>query len=346
MIFPQARPFRGGAVPSVRPAVLRGRFVIRTRNPFAFMLDEHGQQRFPGAKPDRFFMAELDSLWRLDRAEAERILDEYLAAGWNSIPTGPIVEYGYSEGGQHGRRHYPDTNWLGDPDGFADFLAWLTSKGCHFRLYLAPNCAPYFKGTGVGWDMEAVERDLTPFYRHPRIQALVTDTVTAWEEYAPIVEMGKIFGWQVRLFPKAEPSWHNPPKHLGAGNSDEDEGDCNRAMAKAGIRCHRIQTVPPNEYRGGVNEFGRTACGQHEYDLWDMQRRYGHTDKPGPEGQHAGRPWGDVRLPDGSKMRVVLEECCAFGDYWTDEDAAAEYTAAALRQGITEILDGLPLEAR
>lgn len=270
------------------PAVLRGQFVIETRNPFA--------GRFPRAHPNRFFMAELDSVWKEDKAEAQRILDAYKALGFNHVPAGTPVDHGYSG-------HYPDADWRGDIEGYADFLQWLRQNGVVYTLFLVPDYAPYFLGIHDGFGFDAIERDLTPIFLNPRIQALTLRTATIWEQWAPIAQMGAVFDYQRRIFPNAERCWHNGVGHLSPGGSDESEEGAWRSAAAHGITGFCYQATPPTW------QADREPIEQLKYDLWDMARRFGIG--PGVN------PWGlPIRGPNGQLLTIDFFEGTAYSSYW------------------------------
>lgn len=325
----QPEPSQPQNLQPVRHDVLRGQFVIRTRNPFAEWKNGDGSPQFPRAQPTKFFLAELDSLWRHDKAEAERILAEYKAAGFNHVVTGPVVERGY-----HG--HYPDTDWTNDPDAFADFLEWLTREGMAFSLFLLPDITPWFHGTGHGWDMERCDRDFTPIYSHPRIQALTTRTVTAWEQWATMPAMAAAFDWQTRLFPNTERLWHNGPGHDSPCNGDEDSLDGWKNAAAHGITGYTFQTHPPQTSPAELD--GREPIDMLIYDLKDMRRRlHGLPDSP----------WRNppVLTPEGHLLTLEYMEGLAYGMYWTDDYDHLGPTWGAAAQsvpGVIHTLDGAP----
>lgn len=306
---------------------LRGRFVIKLPfvNPFIAL-------GTPNAKPDRFFMSELDSLWRKSPKDARRVLDYYKSLGYNHVPVGPAVEYGYS--GQ-----VPDTNWLDAPDLFADYLVWMkVTNGVNYSLFVLPNCGDWWRGGRRGWNLDIVERDFAAIYTHPVVQALTTHVVHAWEEVATIAEMCKVFRLLVRWFPKARRGYHNPVGHLGPGESDESEEGSVRECAAAGMTDLEIQTHPRNggnfERPGGLNDDGRTSSQQAFYDVGDMARRCQGL---------PGSPWGrPVLTREGAPVTVRYMEGLAYEDYWTDPqyDRGPEYRAAMLAiPGVTDVLD-------
>lgn len=310
---------------------LRGRFVIKLPfvNPFIALGTS-------SAKPDRFFMSEIDSLWLRDRAAAQRVLDHYKSLGYNWLPVGPLLEYGYS--GQ-----VPDTNWLAEtPDRFAEFLIWLAvDNGVAFSLWCLPNTGPWFHGTGVGWDVPLCRRDFTRYYTHPIVQALTTRTVNAWEEYAPIAQMAEAFDLQYEWFPHASRAYHNPPGHLNAGNGDENEEGAARSMAAHDITHQFVQAHAPDDERfrtpdGRSRETGRNAIEQAVYDVNDQRRRFVNDD---------GNPWrdgGPILTRDGVPVQAEAGELLAHEDYWDPPgfDRGPAYRAAMLAlPGATNVFD-------
>ena len=80
--------------------------MVITPNPFA---DPAFVAYYATAKPDRFFMAELDTLWDLSVPAAQRVMDAFKALGGTHIMGGPVYANGYSGA-------YPATNWLNRVD--------------------------------------------------------------------------------------------------------------------------------------------------------------------------------------------------------------------------------------
>lgn len=328
--FDRARVLGDTGVATTAPETnLRGRFVIKLPfvNPFIAL-------GTPNAKPDRFFMSELDSLWRKSPADAQRVLDHYKALGYNHVPVGPVVEYGYN--GQ-----VPDTDWRDAPDRFAAFLRWLkVTNGVNYTLFVLPNMAPWWKGGRRGWHLDLVRRDFTAIYTHPTVRALTTRTAHAWEEVARIADMCAVFRLLTEWFPTAARGYHNPVGHLGPGESDESEEGSVRECAAHGMNTLNIQTHPPNDAQyqnaSGRNDDGRTCLEQGAYDVRDMQRRcQGWPDSP-------WRGNGPVLALDGQPVRVVYTEGIAYEDYGENPtyDRGPEYRAAMLAiPGVTDVLD-------
>lgn len=285
-----------------RPTTLRGQFMIYTRNPWV------GKTNLPADQAGRFFLAELDLVWDVMPEEAERILGEYIAMGFNHVTVGSPIDKGY-----HG--HYPDVNWLDRPERYAAFLNWLLDRGVVFTLFAVPDMEPYYldgdsSARSVG--REAIERDFTPFYQ--RIAALV-DVPRAtpwWEQWASQDDMVWLFTWLRRLFPNAELRYHNAPGHLAPCWSNQHEGPAWRAVVAAGCDGLDFQAHPESMW--DKNE-PRTALGQCLYDLWDMLRRANGTD---------GDPWGGaiINPRTGQPITIDFFEGCAHPMYWWPRDQA------------------------
>lgn len=289
----------------------QGQFMLRTRNPFATV---HGG-RFADAKPNRFFMAEIDVLWDEQPAEADRILREYVALGGTHLLTGPVWAHGYDG-------HFPATNWLGRVERFAAFLRWVASHGVFVTLVVGPDNAPYYDDRARTFDRAAIERDLTPFYAALRATgAMPTRVVSQWEQWQDTAESGWLFDWMARVFPTEERVWHNPPNHLGPGPSDMSEAATAAHAVAHGIQAWAYQADP---YGGGD---GRTSFQQMQYDLADLVRR---------SKGYAGWPQG---------FRTYYAEGTAHPMYHHDapQALAAEWgTGALVVPGLLESWDGIP----
>lgn len=299
----------GTAPPVPTPRVIQGQFVIETRNPFASMPD------YPNARPDRFFLAEIDVLWERDKAEAERILTEYVAKGGTHLLTGPVFANGYG-------RHYPDTRWLGRAAEYAEFLKWVYRHGVFVTLVVMTDTGPYYDDRAGTFDHAAIERDWTPFYRELRtLVPFPKRVVSQWEQYQDTDESGWLFDWMRREFPTEERVWHNPPNHLGPGLSTKDEAEAARHAMAHGIQAWAYQADP---YGGGD---GRNAFEQMKYDLWDLVRR-----------SHGYAGW-----PQGFK--VYFAEGTAHPMYWNGgtQALASQWGRGAMSvAGVSETWDGLP----
>lgn len=261
-------------------------------------------------------MSELDSVWsHYGQGEAQRILDDYKRMGHNHIMLSTVVDRAYSNLG-------PNADWRGNAEGYADFLWWLRDNGVVFTVVVVPDILPYYSGGDrrQEFNMDALWNDIHPVLSHPRVQIATLKTATMWESWAPIPEMAKVFQFQLQLFPNAERVWHNGIGHLSPCNGDEHEADCWRSAIANGITGMALQVFPLNiELPVHGDEKPRTHLNQARYDAWDMARRFWLTDDDGPEGQGAGRPWGPMFRPDGSRLTLDLMEAMAYCQYWTDD---------------------------
>lgn len=294
--------------------------MIETANPFASL-------GFAGAIPDRFFLAEIDVLWERSQVEAKRIVREYRALGANHVMTGPVYAHGY-----HG--HYPDTDWLNEPDAFAACLRWLASEGLAVTLVVAPDCAPYYDDRARTFDWAAMAR-LADFYRRLRSAGIVlTRVCSQWEQWQRRDEAARLFEWMRELFPEAQRYWHSPPGHLSPGAGDEEERGTWESACAHGIHGLLLQADPPSS--PDPNKDGRAPIDQMRYDLADMVRR----------ARGINSPWGDPILTErGVPFEIVYAEGCAYSMYWshTPQSTARAWGQAALQvDGITDTLDGLP----
>jgi hypothetical protein len=313
-----------GGVPSgpVVPARLRGQFVIR------FAGAPYGPR--PYQADNVVFMAELDTIWRGDEALAKRIIDSYLSRGANHIVVNTAVAGGY-----HGQ--YPAHDWRGQGSQFADYLEWLRAHGLTISLWVLPDLAPYYDSRARVFDWSVVDRDLTPIYTHPRVQAAVPRVVYMWEDYQRSSEMVRGYDYLARVFPSALRYWHNPPGHGSPGMGDEDEQMLWRLAAEHGIDGVYYQGWPPSTNPVPGHAVG-TPIEQLRYDLWDLHRRFHGTD---------GSPWGStpiLKRRDGTPLEVVWCEGTAYSVYNAGypDTIGAEWARAALSvDGVTDVLDGL-----
>lgn len=297
--------------------------MIETRNPFA------GMPAYPDARPDRFFMAELDVLWDANPAEAQRILDEFKALGGNHIMTGPARANGY-------HFHFPDTNWFGRAAKFVAFLQWLHDEGILVSLVVMTDIPPYYDGAKM-FDWSAIARDFDPFYAElRRLKAPIPRVVSQWEQYQDRATAAQLFAWMAQQFPDAKRYWHNSvqPPHLSPGASDEEERETWESACRY---LHGMYLQADHDMHYSVNADGRTPQGQMRYDLWDMHRR----------AHGVNSPWGGPILNvAGEPFEVVFCEGTAYPMYWlyATQTLAAEWAREALSvEGITECLDGVPL---
>lgn len=303
---------------STRPAApLRGQFMLQSANPFYASL---------GGWAHKVFLAELDEIYRYYPQDADRILGDVVDLGWNHVPAGSI--WGPTYNGAYGF-----TNWLGDVDGFARFLRWV-QRHAEFSLFLLPDAAPYFRGTGWGWDWALIDRDFTPFYRELAQRVDIRRTILAWEQWAAIPEMAHAFSWQRELFPHAERGWHNGPGHLSPCNGDENEQLGWRSAVAHGVTFFPIQAHAIDD-----TQTARPPLYQMAYDLHDMVSRF--TGAP-------DSPWGPVPIlrPDtGTPPDTDWIEGLAHGQWYSDAywDAGPLWSSTALAvPGVRYALDGAP----
>lgn len=297
------------------PAVTQGQFMVITPNPFA---DPAFVAYYPTAKPDRFFLAELDTLWDLSPVAAQRVLDAFLAIGGTHIMTGPVYAGGYAGA-------YPATNWLGRVDKYADFLRWLWAHSVAVTLVVMPDVLPYYDDGAKTFGRDAIERDLTPFYAELRQTGLMpARVVSQWEQWQDLLECGWLFDWMARTFPTEERCWHNPPNHLAPGPSEgPSEAECAQHAVDHGIQAWCYQADP---YQSPGNP--RTAFDQMQYDLWDLSRRF---------------TMGYAGWPIGPKLYYA--EGTAHPMYWhqAPQSLAQEWGSGALTvPGVVESWDGIP----
>lgn len=277
----------------------------------------------PGQPNNCLFLDQLDVV---DEATAAEGLRQYRdVRGYTETACGPCEALGY-----HGQ--YPDTHWLArGPVAYAEQLE-RRFRGLSRTLFLLPDIAPWFNGREYDWD--AIERDLTPFYSHPAMQAVCDRVVTAWETVVSIEEFARVFDWAKRVYPTKPRDWHNPPGHLSPGLSSEDEQTCWRSAAAHGCTGLQMQAGPPS----GAGGDGRTAKEQMQYDLWDMQRRF----------QGVNSPWGPPILnpQTGEPLTLRYREGVTYDLYWhaTPESVAKDWGLAAC--AVANVLssgDGYPV---
>jgi len=307
-----------GGSPAPPAHGLRGQFVIEAVNPFVSM-------GFPNAIPDRFFVNELDTLYGIDKARAQAILDRYIGLGGRHT-----VALGFGKGY---KGHFPDSNWLVDPDGFAGYLRWLDSHGVAVTLCAAPDCEPYYNENTRTFNRAAMERDFTPFYARLRELGVIPPIIMSqYEQWQDFDESAWLWDWLTRTFPTEERIWHNPPGHLGPGPSDAPEAMCAEHVVVHGCTGWAYQGDPPGAYVR--NSDGRTPLQQTLYDLADLVRRLKHG--------YAGWP---TKTPQGGPISVRFMEATAYAMYWwgyTQATAQEWGTAVLTVEGITDTCDGLP----
>lgn len=287
----------GGVHPP--PTVLRGQFMTHVENPFAEG-SSWSLPKFPGAKPNRYFMAELDVLWERDQDAARRILDVYQTAGGNHIMTGG--PWGPSYAG-----HFPFTNWLAKPSALAAYLRELDTRGIAVSYVVAPDVEPYYDQEANVFDWGLMERDYTPFYRQITQEVAFPRIVSQWEKFGFKQDMAVLFDWMRELFPHSRRAWHNPPGHLSPGDGSEEERETWVSAITHGITDFYLQAIPVDAQRapGDLSPFD-----QMRYDLWDMDRRI----------TGIGSPWG-AALPLtvlGERLALLYAEGVAHGQYWED----------------------------
>lgn len=289
---------------------------------------------FPHARSRGFFLAEIDTLFKLSEDAAWRVLDAAQQQGINHLMTGPAIAAGY-------HNEYPDTDWLDDVATFARLHRAIRRRGIAVSLVLGPDIPPYYDQGARDFDWAAMDR-LATFYDRLRDDEGITPfrTVSQWEQWQRAAIMRRLFVWQVARWPRVEAVWHTPPRHLIPGDgAEEDRPSCQSAL-DAGIRRFYLQASPlddTDEFRfpGGTNKDGRLPIDQMAYDLWDMQRRARGTD---------GSPWGGPLLcPDGTPLAISFGEGLAHPMYWQGvaRPVIQQWAAAALSV-VDECLDGLP----
>jgi hypothetical protein len=315
-------PIQAPALPAPT-ANLRGQFVIDCPG------CPYGPR--PGADDNVVFLAELDTIWRDTPDLAERIVQRYLAMGANAIVANTAVAGGY-------HRDYPAHDWRGRAEQFADYLTWLHAHGLSISLWVLPDIEPYYDASCPCFDWDAVDRDLTPIYAQPRVQAAVSRVVYMWEDYQRSTEMARGYDYLRRVFPTQKRYWHNPPGHASPGLSDEDEQGSWRLAAAHGLDGIYYQAWPPSQNPVPGNAVG-APIEQLRYDLWDLARRFFGRD---------GSPWGSaVTKADGSPLETVWAEGTAYAIYnhRYPTTVGQSWCAAALAvDGVADCLDGLPIQ--
>lgn len=294
-------------------------------NPFAAL-------GFPDARPDRFFLAELDTLWQRDEDAAKRILDAAIEMGLNHLMAGPAIAHGY-----HG--HYPDTDWLADPGGLARYLRYVQAQGVAISFVHGTDIQPYYDDQAHTFDWARMA-ELGEFYRRLREDEgfVPWRGVSQWEQWQASAEAARLFDWlREAAGPDVPLAWHSPPGHLSPGSGDEEERATWDSALAHGISHLYLQAVPLDDDAfdpgSGRNSAGRTALEQAKYDLWDMQRR----------ARGDGSPWGGPLVAgDGQPLRVVFAEGTAHPKYWQGLDQAVcdQWRAMAVAE-VGECLDAL-----
>lgn len=340
--WPRGGVFEAGSEPvgtDIRPPFgtpLRGRFVMPYVNPVAT------PQCVRDGCAGRFFMDELDAVWlHGKREDAERLLTDYLSAGYNHIPVGSVGPESYSG-------HYPEVHWIAEgADKFAAYLSWLVSHGCEYTLVVLPDRMPWFLGQGIGWDWDAIERDVTPILSHPTVVALTHYAMLGWEIFGTKAESAKGFAYMKRLYPQARRANHNPLDHLCPGASNEGEEESVRECVASGMTDHDVQSPSPDDSRfrnpnhPGVDDGGLTCLeGAYRWNVGDMARRLQGIDAVGT----GPSPWVEpVLTPDGHPTVATYGECLAHRDYWegrpTPDDGPLFRAKMLSIPGVVHILD-------
>lgn len=308
-------------IPEPPDANLRGQFVVPCPG------CPYGPR--PGAQDNVFFLAELDTIYFENRALAQQILDRYKAAGGNHLPVNTAVAGGY-------HNQYPAHNYVGRGADYAAYVEWVQRQGVRASVWTLPDVAPYYDSRARTFDWAAIDRDLTPIYTQPYLQAHVTRAVYMWEDWQRSAEMQRGFDYLSRLWPHARRAYHNPPGHMWPCAGDENEEQCVRAAVAHGMTDLYYQAWPPSTDPIPGHPVG-PPIEQLQYDLWDGWRRFAHVDSP----------WAPIPVPPGVTLRVEWAEGTAYSIYnegWPTS-IGASWCAAALATkggGITECLDGLP----
>jgi hypothetical protein len=318
----KARHYGGSPRPPVPDGPMRGQLCFHGTYPYGPRGQKDSLKLVEG---NVFFLQELDQVYLRDQKLAAQILTDAIRFGMNHIPIGPAVNAGY-----HGQ--YPDANWVGNPAGFARYLAWVRSFGMRITLMAFPDIAPYWNGMEAGWDWDLIDRDLKPLYDQPLVRASINRVCVGWEIWTYIEKMKPGYKRLHQWFPAHPRLWHNGPHHACPGMSNESEEGCWREAAKSWITGMLFQGFPPSS-----TEPDRPPLEQLKYDLDDMRRRFiGRSDSP----------WGPpVTTPDGVPMTIEFFEASAYDIYnYNAPDSTGTLCAnAALSvEGILNTCDGLP----
>lgn len=320
-----ARFYGGSPIPAVPDGPQRGQLVIRGKYPYGPKgnpLDVHHL-----ADDNPFFLQEIDQVYLRDRPLAAKIMIDAIGRGMNHFAVGPAYAAGY-------RGQYPDTDWRGNPVGFANFLAWMRAFGVRLTLMAFPDRAPYWLGQDDGWDWSAIDRDLKPLYDQPLVRAAISRVCVGWEIWTYIEKMTPGYDRLYRWFPAHPRFWHNGPGHGCPGMSNESEEKCWRVAAEHWITGMLFQGFPLS-----TSGLDRPPLDQLKYDLDDMRRRFiGRSDSP----------WGPpVATPDGKPITTEFFEMAAYDQVNNDAPDAIGTTcadAAVSVEGIVDSEDGLPGE--
>jgi hypothetical protein len=157
------------------------------------------------------FMDEIDNF---TEAQLAATLSRY---PWRDLPAGSIYAKGYNG-------LYPDTDWRGRANAYADRLELILSYGKRLVFHALPDDPYYWLGPRLGWDWRRVRDDLEPVYRHPRVQACIDRAVVAWEP--PSDTLNSVWvpacAWLADVFPAAERFVHMAPDHNAPCASEGD----------------------------------------------------------------------------------------------------------------------------
>lgn len=229
----------------------------------------------------------------------------------------------WTRGGYDGQ--YPPTDWRTKLQTIRGLFASINARGMTNTLVLLPDCPPYFDGRRwdlVAWDYDfgAIISELAPYLSSAQLE---------WECVTRSADTCDAIRWARRRLPNVPIYWHNPPGHLNPGASDEDEQQCWRNAAAAGIAGLALQASPPG------SDTRLPPIEQMAYDLNDMRRRFiGEPDSP----------WGPPILGlDGQPLRVYYREGVATSIYHYESDPSIAHVwaqAALSVPGITESGDG------
>ncbi len=296
----------GGSAPPV--GALRGQLVIA--------VDGAPWGPRPNQRDNRVFIDELEHFpldWQ------ERILDIYQAMGMNEVIHGAP----FTNGGYDGQ--YPAADWRENLFDIKGLMSSVIARGMTNTLVVLPDCPPYFDGWQ--WALSAWVRDFG--YVLQSLEPYVSRLQLEWECVTPGIYTEAAIRTIRGLLPNTPLFWHNPPGHLSPGISAEDEQQCWRRAAAAGIAGLALQASPPG------SDTHLPPIEQLAYDLNDMRRRFNGL---------PGSPWGGPILGlDGQPLRVYYREGVAttIYHYETDPSIAHVWAQAALSvPGITESGDG------
>lgn len=314
------------SVPIIYAAALGGKSVVPypPTNPIMRAAINLIGGPFPAGRNNCFFMDELDNFpdwWT-------RILDAYQVQGRNAVNCGPVVAAGY-----HGLG-YPDTNWLGNVEGYKVYLRELRRRGIRIKMAMLPDIPPYLIEIGQNyyrWNWELVERDLTPFYSDPELLELVEEWQLEWEVWAPNDEYVKAAAWARRIVgPPRSPTdrrirYHNPAGHSAPGLGWEPltEGEMWQNCFNAA---------------GGNFGWSMQDGSYPDFDTFKAAVKDGIKHAKGFNG------WPVMIDPNGQWDFYDMMEYIAYFQTWGDAtyQQGQEYGSAALAEGAVNVGDGGP----